>query len=104
MRIALIILLFSGIIFYGCSSNDCKNAANLNACCNEKNGIDERTVSRCAGEYNENCEWTCLGKKTVNIKDQEVLLKRVPTESVKSIARHYWISNIVLASEIPERG
>jgi hypothetical protein len=35
------------------------------------------------------------------IKDQEVLLKRVPTESVTSLARHYWISHIVLASELP---
>jgi hypothetical protein len=35
------------------------------------------------------------------IKDQEVLLKRVPTESVISLARHYWISHIVLASELP---
>ncbi len=34
------------------------------------------------------------------IKDQDVLLKRVPTESVKSIARNYWISKILLASEI----
>ncbi len=33
------------------------------------------------------------------IKDQDVLLKRVPTESVKSIARNYWISKILLASE-----
>ena len=38
------------------------------------------------------------------IKDQEVLLKRVPTESVTSLARHYWISHILLASEVPEKG
>ncbi len=34
------------------------------------------------------------------IKDRDVLLKRVPAESVKSIARNYWISKILLASEI----
>lgn len=33
------------------------------------------------------------------VKDQEVLLKRVPAKSVKSIARNYWISKIMLAGE-----
>lgn len=33
------------------------------------------------------------------IQDREVLLKRVPVKSVESLARHYWISRLVLANE-----